>query len=75
MTLQNNMGKKENKSTINRSKLRVHKHLFSLNDSENKALERYLVKYKVTNKSKFIRETLMYTILKKFDEDTPTLFD
>jgi len=69
------MGKKEIKSTGNRSKLRVHKHLFSLNDSENKALERYLVKYKVSNKSKFIRETLMYAILKRFDEDTPTLFD
>ncbi|MEA4936831.1 hypothetical protein SDC9_160072 [bioreactor metagenome] len=69
------MGKKEIKSIANRGKLRVHKHLFSLNDYENKALERYLVKYKVSNKSKFIRETLMYAILKKFDEDTPTLFD
>lgn len=69
------MGKKEIKSIGNRSKLRVHKHLFSLNDSENKALERYLIKYKVSNKSKFIRETLMYAILKRFDEDTPTLFD
>ena len=69
------MGKKEVKSTGIRSKLRVHKHLFSLNEHENKALERYLIKYKVSNKSKFIRETLMHTILKKFDEDTPTLFD
>jgi len=69
------MGKKEIKSTGNRNKLRVHKHLFSLNDSENKALERYLIKYKVSNKSKFIRETLMHAILKRFDEDTPTLFD
>lgn len=69
------MGKKENKLKGNRNTLRVHKHLFSLNDSENKALERYLCKYKVSNKSKFIRETLMYAILKRFDEDTPTLFD
>jgi len=69
------MGKKEKQSKVNRTNLRVHKHLFSLNDAENKALERYLVKYKVSNKSKFIRETLMYAILKKFDEDAPTLFD
>lgn len=69
------MGKKDNQSKDNRNNLRVHKHLFSLNDSENKALERFLIKYKVSNKSKFIRETLMQAILKRFDEDTPTLFD
>lgn len=69
------MGNKEHKSSINRSKLRTHKHLFVLNDAENKALNRYLNKYKVSNKSKFIRETLMQAILRKFEEDTPTLFD
>lgn len=45
-----------------------------LNDEELKALNRFISTYKVKNKSKFVRETLMTTILKKFDEDHPTLF-
>lgn len=69
------MGKKGAVKVIKPSSLRIHKHLFMLNDLENKALERYLKKYKVQNKSKFIRETLMMTILRRFDEDAPTLFD
>ncbi len=45
-----------------------------LNDEEMKALNRLISTYKIKNKSKFIRETLMTTILKKFEEDHPTLF-
>jgi hypothetical protein len=69
------MGKKGAVKVIKPSSLRVHKHLFMLNDLENKALERYIKTYRVQNKSKFIRETLMSAILRRFDEDTPTLFD
>ncbi|MEA4984383.1 MAG: hypothetical protein VB105_02880 [Paludibacter sp.] len=46
-----------------------------LNDAENKALNRYINQYNVSNKSKFIRETLMQAILRRFEEDAPTLFD
>ena len=46
-----------------------------LNDSEMRALERYCDKYTVTNRSRLIRETLMRNILKRFDNDSPTLFD
>jgi hypothetical protein len=49
--------------------------IFTLNDEENKALNRYIEKYKVQNKSKFLRETVMLTIIRKFEEDHPTLFD
>jgi hypothetical protein len=69
------MAKKDVHKVSKPSSLRVHKHLFMLNDLENKALERYLQKYRVQNKSKFIRETLMMTILRRFEEDAPTLFD
>ena len=69
------MADSENKQELNRNKLRVHKHLFSLNEAENKALMKYMKKYRVSNKSRFIRETLMYAILKKLEEDSPTLFD
>lgn len=46
-----------------------------LNDSEMRTLEKYCERYTVTNRSRLIRETLMRTILKRFEEDTPTLFD
>jgi hypothetical protein len=29
----------------------------------------------VKNHARFLRETIMYAILKKFDEDYPTLFE
>jgi metal-responsive CopG/Arc/MetJ family transcriptional regulator len=45
-----------------------------LNDEEIKALNRFINTYKIKNKSRFVRETLMTAILKKFDEDHPTLF-
>ncbi len=55
--------------------LRTHRHLFALNDKENAALDRYICKYKIKNKSKFIRETLMMAIIRRMEEDSPTLFD
>ncbi len=58
-----------------RKSLRIHRQLFTLNEEENNALNRYIIKYKVQNKSKFIRETLMIAIIRKFEEDHPTLFD
>jgi len=69
------MAKKLKPTVIKLKSLRTHQHVFMLNDEENKALNRYISKYKVRNKSRFIRETLMFSILRKFDEDHPTLFD
>ncbi|MBQ1698068.1 MAG: hypothetical protein II075_09315 [Bacteroidales bacterium] len=54
---------------------REHRLTFRLNDLEMKALLKYYKKYKVKNKARFLRETVMYAVLKKFDEDYPTLFD
>ena len=53
---------------------RVHRQSFMLNAREMRAINRYCEKYKVSNKSKFIRETVVTAILKKFDNDHPTLF-
>lgn len=58
-----------------RTLLRTHKHVFSLNDLEEKALIRYLEKYKITNKSKFIREVLMFEVISRLEKDAPTLFE
>ena len=69
------MAKKKLIPTTKRNSLRTHRQIFTLNDEENKALNRYIAKYKVANKSKFIRETLMIAIIRKLEEDHPTLFD
>ncbi|MEZ5070196.1 MAG: hypothetical protein R2751_04300 [Bacteroidales bacterium] len=45
------------------------------NKRELDALNLYCDKYKIKNKSKFIRETIMTEVLKRFDEDYPTLFE
>ena len=47
----------------------------SLNDPELKALEKYCAKYKITNRTRFIRESLMKIILTRMSEDYPTLFE
>lgn len=69
------MAKKKIVILPKRKSLRIHRQLFTLNEEENNALNRYISKYKVQNKSKFIRETLMIAIIRKFEEDHPTLFD
>jgi len=69
------MSNKVNKSKVQRESMRTHKHLFTLNDAENRVFNRFLQKYKVTNKSRFIRETLITSILRKLEKDSPTLFD
>ena len=48
---------------------RVHRQSFLLNAREMRAIKRYCEKYKVDNKSKFIRETIVTAILKKFDDN------
>ncbi len=53
---------------------RTHAHTFLLNDDEEKALQRYIARYRVRNKSRFIREALITTIIRRFEEDYPTLF-
>jgi len=45
------------------------------NHREQEAINLYCEKYKINNKSKFMREAIMTEILKKFDEDYPTLFE
>jgi hypothetical protein len=46
-----------------------------LNNRELQAIEAYCKKYKVDNKSKFMRETIISEVLRKFDSDYPTLFE
>ena len=65
---------KKSKEDIQKYK-RKHNQTIRLNDFELQALNKYCKKYKVNNRAQFIRETLMTEILRKFDEDYPTLFE
>jgi hypothetical protein len=48
---------------------------FSFNELEFGTFKAYCKKYKVQNRAKFMREAIVTTILKKMDEDYPSLFD
>lgn len=47
----------------------------TFNELELLAIEKYCKKYKVQNKAKFMRETIMRAVLTRFTEDYPTLWD
>ena len=55
--------------------LRKHKMSFLFNEHEQNALERYCKKYNIDNRSKFMREAIVTTILHQFDKDYPSLFE
>lgn len=63
------------KSVTHPNKPRIHKVTFMLNDEEQKAVERYLERYNISNKSRWYRETIMNHILRIMEEDYPTLFN
>ncbi len=69
------MSAKKNQIKKVKTMKRVHRVTFMLNDKEMEALERYIKKYRVQSKSKFVREALMLTVIRKLEEDSPTLFD
>lgn len=46
-----------------------------LNNREARALGIYCTRYRVKSKSEFLRETLMKAILKRFDEEHPSLWE
>jgi hypothetical protein len=54
---------------------REHRVAFMLNDTEYNAIERYLRKYKIMNKSNWYRRTILSHIWRVMEEDYPTLFN
>lgn len=54
---------------------RTKKAQFMLNEEEYKLVSFYLNKYKISNRSRWFRETVVSHILKTLDRDYPTLFD
>jgi len=54
--------------------LRINRRSILFNNKELKVIESYCKKYRINNRSKFMREAIITSILKKFDDDYPTLF-
>ncbi|MBQ9386939.1 MAG: hypothetical protein IJU24_08680 [Bacteroidaceae bacterium] len=57
------------------SSTRVERYSFLVNPDEKQMIENYLRKYKIRNRSRWMRETLITFIIKNLDQDYPTLFD
>jgi len=56
-------------------KTRERRVTFMMNDDEYNAIERYLLKYRITNKANWYRTTILTHVLKMMEEDYPTLFN
>ncbi|MDR0995553.1 MAG: hypothetical protein LBL81_04605 [Tannerella sp.] len=54
---------------------RTHRVSLMFNDDEMKVIERYIHKYKVTNKARWYRETILTHVIRTLVDDYPTLFD
>jgi hypothetical protein len=54
---------------------RKHKATILFNDKELEAFEVYCKRYRVKNKARFIRESVMRVVMDQFMEDYPTLFE
>ena len=55
--------------------VRNERYSFLVNSDEKQTIENYLRKYKIRNRSRWMRETLMTFIIKNLDQDYPTLFN
>lgn len=54
---------------------RVNRQQIMFNEREMNAINHFCEKFKVDNKSKFMREAIITEILRKFDDNYPTLWE
>lgn len=54
--------------------VRNQKITFALSDEEYKLISNYLAKYRIENRSRWCRETIISHVLKMLEQDHPTLF-
>ncbi|MDR1672670.1 MAG: hypothetical protein LBS09_04305 [Bacteroidales bacterium] len=54
--------------------LRINKVTMLLNNREIRAIDYYCREYGIQNRSKFMRELILSSIIKKFEDNYPTLF-
>ncbi len=50
-------------------------HSIRFNSREVSAINQYCERFRVTNRAKFMREAIITEVLRKFDENYPTLWD
>lgn len=71
--------KKKNDSIVidkdNQLQQRDFRITISLNEKEYNAVNRYMDKYKINNRNRWLRETIVMHVLQKMEENHPTLFD
>lgn len=53
---------------------RAHRLTCLMSEEEQQLIDRYLDRYKITNKSRWLRETVLLFVYQKMEEDYPTLF-
>ncbi|MDD4777124.1 MAG: hypothetical protein PHV53_02430 [Fermentimonas sp.] len=68
------MGTKKQSLSV-KTKPRNKKVAFTLADEEYDLIHFYLKKYKITNRSRWYRETILTHVLKNMEKDYPTLFE
>ena len=61
--------------TKDESLKRINRQSILFNERELKAIEHYCDRFKVNNRSKFMREAIIGEVLKKFEENYPTLWE
>lgn len=70
------MKKTQNQQVRQQSDVVRHSRLVCLvSDEEMRFIDNYLRKYKIENKSRWMRETLLAFIHQNLDQDYPTLFN
>ena len=68
------LSKKSIGKTVKPVMLREKTITFSLNEPEYLAIQKYCSKYKIKNRARFLRESVMKVVLYRLSEDYPTLF-
>ena len=68
------MGTKKQSLNV-KTRPRTKKVVFALAEEEYDLIHFYLKKYKITNRSRWYRETILSHVLKSIEKDYPTLFE
>ena len=63
------------KRKIDENLKRKNRKTICFNNYEIQALGKYFKKYRIDNHSKLMREAILKSVLKKFSDDYPTLWD
>ncbi len=69
------MGTTKSNSPGKTSKLRTKQAVFMLSEEEHDFIQFYLKKQKITNRSRWYRETIIAHVLRSMEQDYPTLFE